>query len=177
MRKVSLSKKNSRRAPYLSPPAGRGPIALAIRVRGSLRERDRDCFKNARYVAQHIAVPESQNTVIVIDKPFVTDCIARAVRVLASIQFDNETTFAADQINRAGPDWLLPNELVAIEATRSDPIPESLLGLCGGPSQASGALGFDLISSSQAEAPPHPDCFAIRPLPARGERLISHAIQ
>jgi hypothetical protein len=27
------------------------------------------------------------------------------------------------------------------------------------------------------EMPPHPDCFAIRPLPARGERLASRMIQ
>jgi hypothetical protein len=26
------------------------------------------------------------------------------------------------------------------------------------------------------ETPPHPDCFAIRPLPARGERLAPRAI-
>jgi hypothetical protein len=35
---------------YLSPLAGRGRIALAIRVRGSLRERDRNGFKYARHI-------------------------------------------------------------------------------------------------------------------------------
>ena len=77
----------------LSPRAGRGRIALAIRVRGSLRECSRDYFR-----------------------------------------------------------------------------------FRGSSAQASGALGFDLIGSSHMETPPHPDCFAIRPLPARGERLSPRAI-
>ncbi len=37
-------------------------------------------------------------------------------------------------------------------------------------SQVSGALRSDLVSFSQVDTPPHPDCFAIRPLPAPGAR-------
>ncbi len=158
---------------HLSPPAGRGRIALAIRVRGALRKRGRDGFKNARHVAQHVVVPESQNSVIAIGKPFVADGVAGVVGVLASVHLNNETVFTANQINRVRTDRLLPNEFIAIEAARSEPVPQSLLRLGGDPSQAPGALGFDLITFSQAETPPHPDCFAIRPLPAGGERLSS----
>jgi hypothetical protein len=156
---------------HLSPRAGRGRIALAIRVRGSLRERGRDGFKYARHVAQHVVIPEAQNTVVVVDEPLVPDHVARIIGVLASIELNNETTFAANQIDRVWTDWLLPDELVDIEAARPEPVPQSFLRFRCGPSQASSALGFDLISSSQADTPPHPDCFAIRPLPARGERL------
>jgi hypothetical protein len=96
--------------------------------------------------------------------------------VLASIQFNDKTTFAADQINCVRTDRLLPDELVAIEAPGSESTPQGFLRAGGVPPQASGALGFDLVSTSQAETPPHPDCFAIRPLPARGERLAPRMI-
>ena len=101
--------------------------------------------------------------------------IARVLRVLASIHLDNETAFAADQINCVRTDRLLSDELVDVEAARPESIPESGLRFRGSSSQASSALGFDLIGSSHVETPPHPDCFAIRPLPARGERLAPRA--
>jgi hypothetical protein len=162
---------------HLSPRAGRGRIALAIRVRGSLRERGRDCFENAHHITQHVVVPEPQNTIIVISKPFVADRVARAVRVLAPIDLNNETIFPADEIDRIRTDRLLPNELIIVESARTEPMPQSALRVGRNLSPAPRSSGLDLISSSHVETPPHPDCFAIRPLPARGERLASRAIQ
>jgi hypothetical protein len=176
MSKIILSAAFGRRGGHLSPPAGRGRIASAIRVRGSLRKRGRDCFENARHIAQHIIVPEPQNTVVVIDKPFVANHIARIFRVLASIHLDNQTTVTTDQVNRVRSDRLLPDELVTVEAARPESVPESGFRFRGSSSQASRAIGFDLIGSSHVETPPHPDCFAIRPLPAGGERLAPRAI-
>src|SRR5258708_3458333 len=170
MREQSLNPQSGRCAGHLSPLAGRGRIALAIRVRGSLRECGRNCFENARHIPQHIVVPESQNPIVVIDKPFVANHIARIVRVLASIDLDNEPTLAADQINCVWTDRLLPDEFVTIETPRPEAIPQSRLRLGGGPSKTPGSLSLDLVSFAHVETPPHPDCFAIRPLPARGER-------
>jgi hypothetical protein len=162
---------------HLSPLAGRGRIALAIRVRGSLSKRGRDGFKHTRHIAQHFVVPKSQDSVVEISKPFVTNEIARVVRVPPSIYLNNQTTYAADKVDRVRTDRFLTNKFMALETARSQPVPKCFLGFgCGAP-QASGALSFDLISSSQADTPPHPDCFAIRPLPAGGERLAHRAIQ
>jgi hypothetical protein len=171
MRGTPFNVECRRRVGYLSRRAGRGRIALAIRVRGSLRERGRNCFQNTRHIAQHIVVPESQNTVVVIGQPFVADYIAGIFRVLATIHLNNETSFTTNKINRVRPDRLLPDKFVTIEATRPEPIPQGLLRLGGLPSKAPRPLRFALIGSSHVETPPHPDCFAIRPLPARGERL------
>ena len=88
---------------HLSPRAGRGRIALAIRVRGRLLERSRNCFQNARHIAEHVVVPEPQNSVVAIDKPFVANHVARIVRVLTSVHLNNETAFTTDQINRVRP--------------------------------------------------------------------------
>src|SRR6202035_5446085 len=107
--------------PHLSPPAGRGRIALAIRVRGSLRKRGRDCFKNARHVAQHFVVPKSQDAVVVIGKPFVSNYISRIIRMLPSVDFNNEATVTANKIDDVGTNRFLPDELVSIQPARPQP--------------------------------------------------------
>jgi hypothetical protein len=156
---------------HLSPLAGRGRIALAIRVRGSLSKRGRNRFKNARHIAQHFVVPKSQDAVVVIDQPFVANDVARIVRVLSSVDFNNQTAFATNKVGCVRTDRFLTNKSMTSKAARPQPAPKHFLGVgCNAP-QASGALSFDLVSSSHAATPPHPDCFAIRPLTAGGERL------
>jgi hypothetical protein len=168
--------------PHLSPPAGRGRIALAIRVRGSLRKRGRDCFKNARHVVQHFIVPKSQYAVVVVDKPFVTNRIARVIRVLPSVDLNNEATITANKIDDIGTDRILPDELVSIQPARPQPMPERRFGIRSGLPQTPGASCFHFVRRPHAATLPHPDCTgrclriagAIRPLPARGERLAFH---
>jgi hypothetical protein len=121
-------------ATHLSPPAGIGRIALAIRVRGS-------------------------------------------VRMLPSVHLDHQTKLTANKVDRVRTDRLLSDEFVPVERTRSKSSPQSGLCLRSGSAQTPGTPGFDLIGSAHVAAPPHPDCFAIRPLPARGERLAAPAIQ
>jgi hypothetical protein len=165
------SLKTARNAVHLSPLAGRGRIALAIRVRGSFRKRGLDCFENSRNVPKHIVVPEPQNSVFVIEKPFVSRCIPHAVSVLPSVDLDGKTSLTADQIDRIPPDRLLPNELMTVKPARSELIPESSFCIRGSSPQTSRTFGLVLGSTAQAETPPHPAGFARRPLPARGERL------
>jgi len=163
----------------LSPRAGRGRIALAIRVRGRLRKCGRNRFKHAGHVAQHVVVPKSQDSIIVVCKPFVANRVARVVRVLPPINFNDETTFTANQVDRIGTNRLLPNELAAIEPARSKSVPKCCFRVGGGFAQPSGSPGFDLISFSHVEASPHPyhRYAMIRPLPARGARLASRVLQ
>ena|SRR5689334_14707637 len=72
--------KRSARTPaglfHLSPLAERGRIALAIRVREIRRKGGLDGFDNARHVSQYVIIPESQNTILVIGKPFRTSHLA-----------------------------------------------------------------------------------------------------
>ena len=171
MKRLTLS------AAHLSPPAGRGRIALAIRVRGSLRKRGGNRFKHARHVAQHVVVPESQDTVVMIDKPFVANHVVRIVCVLPSVHLNHQTKLTANKVDRIRTDRLLSDEFVPVQRTRSKASPQSGLCVRSGPAQTPGTPGFDLIGSAHAATPPHPDCFAIRPLPARGERLAPPAIQ
>jgi hypothetical protein len=145
-------------------------IGSAIRVRGRFREDNHDCFKNAGYVAKHIIIPEPQFPVVVIDEPLVANSIARIVRMLSSVDFNDEATFTANQIDGVWTDRLLPDELVATQRARPEAIPQRIFGVGRIAAQTSGALGFALIGLAHVATPPRPDCFAIRPLPARGER-------
>jgi hypothetical protein len=167
----------------LSPHAGRGRIALAIRVRGALRKRGSDGFKHARHVPQHVVIPKSQNPVIVVGEPFVTNYVPRIVRMLPSIDFNDEAAFAANQVDRIKTNRLLSNELKSIQPTRSELIPERSFSFRHCPPQIPSTVRLFLIGRTHADSPPHPArpgrCFASsdmrRPLPARGERLTSPA--
>jgi hypothetical protein len=64
---------------------------------------------------------------------------------------------------------------VSVQSARSQLVPQCGLGLRCVLPQTPGTLGFDNSGSTHVETPPHPDCFAIRPLPARGERLAPRA--
>jgi hypothetical protein len=85
---------------HLAPLAGRGRIASAIRVRGRLRKGSGDRFENTCHVTQHIVIPKSQDAIVVIDKPFVANRVALVVRVLATINFNDETKFTANEVDR-----------------------------------------------------------------------------
>jgi hypothetical protein len=163
---------------HLSPRAGRGRIALAIRVRGRLNEGGRYDFKNTRHIAKYVIIPEPQHPVFMIGKPFVTHDIARVICVLSPVNFNNKTMFATDKIDGVGADRFLPDEFVAIKPARPQPEPKCGFRLGNGSSQSPRSSGLDCIGFSHAATPPHPDHrFAmIRPLPARGERLAQRSL-
>jgi hypothetical protein len=161
---------------HLAPLAGRGRIALAIRVRGSLSKRGRNRFKNAGHIAKDIVVPKSQDAIIVISKPFVANGIARIIRMLSSVDFDYQTAFAANEIDDVGTDRILPYELVPVQPARPQPGPKRGFGVRRDLPQTPGASRFYFVGRPHAATPPHPDCFAIRPLPASGARLAHRII-
>ncbi len=142
--------------PHLSPPAGRGRIALAIRVRGSLRKRGRDCFKNARHIAQPFVVPKSQDAVVVIGKPFVANHISRIIRMLPPVDLNNEATFTANKIDDVGTDRFLPDELVSIQPARPQPMPKRRFGIRSGLPQTPGAARFSFRPPAARCASPSP---------------------
>ena len=166
---------NARCHPYLSPLAGRGRIASAIRVRGSLREGAGNCFKHARQITEYLIVPKSKRSIIVIGQPFVAGCVGDTPRVLPSIHFDDEATFPTNEVHGVGPNRLLPDKLAPVQLSRAQLGPKRSFRIRRGSSKASGTGRPGLISRTHVEAPPHPDCCAIRPLPASGERLASNA--
>ena len=176
MRQQSLNSTPNCWADHLSPPAGRGRIALAIRVRGSLRKRGRNLFENARQILRDIVVPKPQHTIVAIGEPPVASRVALTIRVLSTVDLYNRATFSTDKVCRVRPDRLLSDELVSIQPAGTKTIPERTFRIRRTASQSSRTLGLGLISTAHAEAPPHPSRFARRPLPASGERRRYHEI-
>jgi hypothetical protein len=155
-----------RPAVHLSPRAGRGRVALTIRVRGSLRKRGRNRFKNSRYIAQHIVVPESQNTIIMIDKPFVAHFIARVFGVLASIDLNNEATIPQIKSTVYGPTGSCRTNLYPL-SLRDRSRYQSALSAFGTAFRKRPARSvFISLAARMLRLP-----LARRSLPARGERL------
>jgi hypothetical protein len=173
---MEVGSQSKRPALHLAPLAGRGRIASAIRVRGRFRKRGGNRFKNPRHIEQDVVIPESQNAIIPFDKPFVANHIARIIRVLPAINLDDEPTLPANEVDNIAINRLLPNKFVTTQAARSQPMPQRIFRIGRDAAQASGAARLHLSSTTHAARPPHPDCCAIRPLPARGERLQARTI-
>jgi len=153
---------------HLAPLAGRGRIASAIRVRGSLRERGRNGFENARQILRDIIIPKPQNTIIVICKPFVANRITLAISMLSAVHLDNQAAFTTNEVDRVRPDRFLSDELIPTQPASAKTIPERPFRIRQRASQPPRTLGLGLIGTAHAETPPHPSRFARRPLPASG---------
>jgi hypothetical protein len=158
-------------------------IALVIRVietsearfLGSRRQQ-RGCynFQDASDIAQHIVIPEPQHPIVAIDEPFFANRVARIVGMLSAVDFDDEATFAADQIYRVRTDRFLSDELVTVKPPRSESAPKSILGIGGQSPQTSSAHGPDFIGFAHVATPPRPvqsrGARFHHPLPASGAR-------
>jgi hypothetical protein len=172
-----MRRNNSRRgAPHLAPPAGRGRIASAIRVRGSLCDHGSNRVENTRQIAQNVVVPEMQDAIIVHDQPLVTNGVVLAFRVLPAINFDDEAGFATNKIDDVRTDRLLPDKLLSMELARSQTMPERRFRISRASPQTPSAPGSHLFGTTQVASPPHPARLrARRPLPASGARLSPSA--
>jgi len=148
-------------AVHLAPLAGRGRIASAIRVRGSLRKGGENRFENTRQIAGDLVVLETQDAIVAVSQPFVSNGVALIIGMLTTVHLDNEATFASDEADCVRTNRFLPDELVATQPAGTEPIPKRPFGIRRGAAQVPGAFGLRLISTAHAETPPHPK-FAAR---------------
>jgi hypothetical protein len=140
----------------LSPLAGRGRSASAIRVRGSLREGGDDRFENADQIARNVVIPEPQDPIVAVGRPFISHCVVHTVGVLTTFHFNDQASFAANEVDGVRPDRLLPDEFVTVQPAGAQSLPEFSFRVRQRGSQASCAPGLGLIGTAHAEAPPHP---------------------
>jgi hypothetical protein len=155
---------------HLALLAGRGRIASAIRVRGSIRDCADNRFKNARQIMQNVIVPESQDAIVVVSEPFVANDVTPTIGLLPALNFDNKAGVATDEVNGIWPNRLLPDKLVSIQSPGAKIVPQRLLRAHLTASQTSRPIGLGIVSTAHAESPPHPSRSARRPLPASRER-------
>jgi hypothetical protein len=91
--------------------------------------------------------------------------------VLSTVNLDDQKPFAADEIADVVEYRLLPHKFIPIDLPVTNAIPKNRLRVGLIDAQLSRDSGRLPIWPAHCLAP-HPDCFAIRPLPAKsGERL------
>jgi hypothetical protein len=126
-------------------------------VRGTIRERSRNSFENARDIAQDIVVPETQDPIVVTGKPKIADHVMAVVSMLPAIHFNDDTGFAANKVDGVWANRFLPNKSVTAERARTELAPQRKFGIGCITSQSPGAFRPNFSCTAHAEAPPHPD--------------------
>ena len=101
---------------FFTSPRLRGEVGSRQRDpgEGSFSKRGGDDFEYACHIFQYFVIPETENAIVVIGKPFISDLVSRVVRMLATVGLDDETTLTAYEIDRIGPQRLLTNKLEPI---------------------------------------------------------------
>ena len=69
-----------------------------------------DGLKDAVGIVQYIVVPESQNLIAVLCKPFVPGHVAGIGCVLTAVEFNNDFLLAADEVDNVGANGFLADE-------------------------------------------------------------------
>ena len=83
-------------------------------MRGHIRiQCARYRLENTLDIGHDIVIPDTQNSIVVLTQPTITRSIGKAVRVLAAVNFDNQTFFSADEIDDVAANSVLSNEFVA----------------------------------------------------------------
>ena len=117
------------------------------------------------------SIPEPKHSVTFLTQATISYYIHARFTVLPAVDFNNQTPFAADEVADVADQRLLPYELMSVDLSVTDTIPKNCLRVCLNDAQPSRDSDGLPIWSAHCLAP-HPDRFAIRPLPAKsGERL------
>jgi hypothetical protein len=65
-------------------------------VKGRFRAQSvSNCFQYTIQVVHNVAIPESQNSIVVLAQPLIAQQVARIVNVLAAVDFKDQSLFAA----------------------------------------------------------------------------------
>ena len=159
---------------HLSPPAGRGRMASAIRVRGNFREGGRNYLENAVDIAQDIIIPEPKDSIVSAPKPTITFGIRPALGMLSAVNFHNAT----DEVDCVGSNRVLSDELVPVQASVAQPVPQFCFGIGRIVPQAPSPPGPELIGTPHVDTPPHPALRAgLSPQAGRGQHQQHMDIQ
>jgi hypothetical protein len=108
-------------------------------VRGSLASNSRryalqlrkDRGENAFLVAQDIRIPESQYVIAVCAERGIAPVIPRIIRVLSTVNFDDQFFLTTNEIDDIRADRLLPNEFETSQTSVAQSKPQLRFGICG----------------------------------------------
>jgi hypothetical protein len=88
------------------------------------QQRFPDYFFHSLDIAQDFTVPEAQNAKVLVFQPFIPLGIrGTLLRVLSSIELNDQSLFKADEVNYVLTQGLLSPEFVPIELPRANMVP------------------------------------------------------
>jgi hypothetical protein len=90
-----------------------------------------DRFEHAVGIRKHVVVPETRDTVTLVDEPTLTYRVALIGRMLAAIDFDDQPQLATDEVDDITSDRILTDELFAFDLTGTQAVPQPLLSIGG----------------------------------------------
>src|SRR5262245_47788896 len=90
-----------------------------------------NCFQDSCQVIDYVVVPESQNYKSLCFQPAVPfRVVVRGFRVLAAIQFDDQSRLKANEIDDIVTYRLLPLEFKTLESMSAQFAPDDSFGVC-----------------------------------------------
>jgi hypothetical protein len=137
-------------------------------VRGRRRRRCcEDCVPNAFDISQHFVIPETQDAVAMRDEPLIAHGVASALRVLATVDLDDEPLLSTDKIHDIRTDRLLTHEFESVERPGAKVSPKLSFGAGRIFPQLTGQTRLRYVCTTHAARPPHP---SLSPRAGRGSR-------
>ena len=118
-----------------------------------LFEFEEDHLEHAIRVREHIGIPETDDAVAAQFEKARTAFICRIVRMLTTIEFDDQLSFDADEIGDIKSDRKLPPELETTKGAIAQALPEAEFGVRCWDAQLAGEGN---VLALQFVAPPHP---------------------
>ena len=88
-----------------------------------------DLVRDGIRVSQYVVIPEAQDEEAVFPQESISLQIPGLVRVLTTIDFDNELALHADEIEDVVVVGMLPSKLAPIELTLAQDVPHPALGV------------------------------------------------
>jgi hypothetical protein len=108
-----------------------------------LPQHRRNPFNNGIDIAHHFEVPESQHPTSIRPKERAAAFVLPfLLRVLRTIDFNNQGRFKAYEVDEVGANWVLPAELETIELPLAQPRPQLLFGFCGARAQMASCIAW-----------------------------------
>jgi hypothetical protein len=105
---------------------------------------------------QYFMVPESKHPESPFGKPCIAIRIAGRFQMLATIDFHDQLTFQADEVDDIGPDRVLTSKTETFQLSHPQMTPESLLGVRHRRTQATGQCFFGVFTQGLAPILPFP---------------------
>jgi hypothetical protein len=94
--------------------------------------------QNTSRVSERVVIPEAHDSVIALAQPLIADLIARVVRMLTTINFNNQSALPANEVYNVASDCFLPDKFEAAKLARPKPVPKMQFCSCRIAAQRSG---------------------------------------